>query len=330
MTRLVAVMVAISRAVFGPGAIRAPANCAVPAAATAAAASAARRRRPPPARPRPARRAVIRTWDGRRPGGARRARASPGRAAPHQRVVGVARLAAHASPRRGRPDRVRRSAGGRGAAASRRPQSQRQVRVLAERPGEPLVEAAGLGQRGPPVGHVRGDPARRGQAHRAPFPVGRPPAAGHGHGDPALHSRHLRRQAGQVPGELVRQSGATRTSSSRKATQRRADGSPASVARRGRAAPPLATTRSGSAAAPATRAGGVGRGRSSTTTTCSGGGPTPRPARPGHRAGRAARWSGSLPRSGSQPGSRVTAGAPGTGRWPARPPAWSRSTPGRP
>ena len=82
MTRLVAVMVAISRAVFGPGAIRAPANCAVPADRDRGRGERDADGRPAAASPAAASAAPVIRSGTAGPGGPGRARASLGRAAP--------------------------------------------------------------------------------------------------------------------------------------------------------------------------------------------------------------------------------------------------------
>ena len=258
--------------------IRAAANSAVPASAAAAAPIAGL------------------AGGGQDRGGRRRRRdqglagqPAPGRPGPgfpaaavqhlHQRVVGVARLGAEADPGRGWPHRVNRvpTAPAQFPAVGQQPQSQ--VGVLTEGAREPLVETAGLGQRGPPVGHVGGDPAGTGQAHGAAFPVGRAPAFRRGHGYPALDTSGAVRQAGQIVGEPLPPVPAD----AHVVVEERHPGgpgaTPASVTRGGRPAPPLATTLTGR---PYGRAAGEAFGacrgfpaaaRSSTTTTWSGAGP---------------------------------------------------------
>ena len=152
---------------------------------------------------------------------------APARVAPvaavqpaHQRVVGVA------APARARL--TQRDAGRTGCVTVRRPRAQppagvphpqRQVGVLAVRPGEPLVEAAAPRTSAvAPVRHVRGGPARAspGPAVTRSQSVGRRPRGSGTRSrpcDPATRGR----QAGQVGDQPRRASRRrARTSSSRK------------------------------------------------------------------------------------------------------------------
>jgi hypothetical protein len=113
---------------------------------------------------------------------------------------------------------------------------QREVGVLAEGPGETLVEAADRGQRGAAVGQVGGDPAAGGQAGGAALPVGGRAIGRQGHPDPALAARGVGGQRGQVVGEPGVPVGVGDDVVVEEGDPRRAGGPPAQVACPGRPA----------------------------------------------------------------------------------------------
>ena len=153
----------------------------------------------------------------RRPGAAPARRCHPRRAAAHRRVVGVARLGFQAGPAEAcRTGCVAWVAGPQVPAPVQ--QAQREVSVLPERAGEPLVEPARGDQRTPPVGHVGGDPSARrpgppcripsrwacDRRQRAPdHPLHRPHVRAAGSGRPsarpASEGRPARRRRGRPP-----------------------------------------------------------------------------------------------------------------------------------
>src|SRR5207302_851681 len=73
------------------------------------------------------------------------------------------------------PYRVRGTPGAADETVARRADPDREVAVLPVRPAEPLVEAADLGQHGPPVRHVRRRPGRVREPRGVALPVRRGP-----------------------------------------------------------------------------------------------------------------------------------------------------------
>ena len=188
MATLVAIIVATSLAVRGPGAMRRQARRVVRSAHRAGRQS----RHPPAAR---------RQRGQRRQPGAERHRVRPEGAggnaeavAPHpavqpleQHVVGVAALQAHADPPVGRTHPVAHVPLAQGQSPSAVEQAQRQVGVLPVGAGEALVEAADVFERRSSHAQVGRDPRRFLQPGDVALPVGGPAIGGQRHLDAPLH-----------------------------------------------------------------------------------------------------------------------------------------------
>ena len=155
---------------------------------------------------------------------------------PHEGVVGVAALHAHAGRRAGGPHRVVDLAQPDDEAVPRAAHPQGEVGVLAVGAGEALVEAVDGEQRRAPVGHVGRGPAGRLEPGRRALPVGGPAARraaapGSGPGEPPTSRREQREVDGEGPrparaGARRRRRGTrpTRSSSARQPRLRAAAG----------------------------------------------------------------------------------------------------------
>jgi hypothetical protein len=117
---------------------------------------------------------------------------------PHEDVVGVGRLHAHADPAVGGPHRMGDPPLPPDQPRTGVPHPQGEVGVLAEGTGKALVETAHRGQRGAAVGQIGGDPAARGQARGAALPVGGAPILRQRDPHAALAAGDVGRQVGEI------------------------------------------------------------------------------------------------------------------------------------
>ena len=195
--------------------------------------------------------------------------------AAHERVVGVAPLGEHAR-RRGRgPHRVEDLPRADREGPAGPADAQRQVRVLAVRPAEPLVEPVDGEEGRTAVHHVGGRPAGALEPRGGAFPVRGPTVRGKRHADPALRAGIRRAEALQVGDEGGRPALRDDDVVVEEGDPLRRREPPSEVARRCRPPPPAAhhaqRERPRRAARPVPA---PGSGRSSTTTTSSGSGPS--------------------------------------------------------